>query len=100
MKLKKSAQFLRKALSILWAVSFITLFLATPLLHNHPHSIKEHSDCPAYILQLSLQSNSIEHKSAEQDFTEIIQYLDPTGHVTWFDEFYGQITPYRGPPAG
>lgn len=38
------------------AILFLLQLSITPFIHNHPQDLREHYDCPAYILNISLIS--------------------------------------------
>lgn len=44
----------KKISKALFILIFLSLFVAIPLLHNHPASAPEKETCPAYLLQISL----------------------------------------------
>ncbi|GBD90241.1 hypothetical protein BMS3Abin04_00958 [bacterium BMS3Abin04] len=45
-----------KILLLFGTISFAALFIASPLLHNHRPDLKDHYNCPAYILNITLVS--------------------------------------------
>ena len=50
----------KKNIFVLTLISlFMIMFLGVPLVHNHDHTIQGGSDCPAFLLQLTLLSFTI-----------------------------------------
>ncbi len=45
-----------KIFLLVGAILFLLQSSITPFIHNHPQDLREHYDCPAYILSISLLS--------------------------------------------
>jgi len=98
MKMMNRISYSIKILAVFWGTSFIALSVSIPFLHNHPHDVADHEDCPAYILQISLQSNSVpDSGTSDYHFVEF-HYFKPMGFTDWTNDFYVQNILTRGPP--